>query len=511
MKPYLLYENYENASQRKSSNSDELITDLNLDVIFKAMAMNDNFLYNTAKTVILNSLTDVDSIIYRQNVLKDCLNNKSTINEIYDIASSTLDEAVFYRQTTQPSFSKMVSVSYKVRSSAGLMELLVVNLKKLRSLVRMAEKNFNSKGMKKFCDQLAAFLTDDFFVKVKQHIDDLKFISEGGTMVIGLGIGSGMKGSGHVLRRISSCTSSRVSNGTSGKKHHKPAFANNQIPLDNISIANNAKEMEDAALVHILRLINHFNDDILEYFELLCTEAGFYLACTNLYSLLKKLNAVVTFPIPYECEKRDLVFQGLFDLSLFINERKNLVSNDLNAIDKCLFIITGANQGGKSTYLRSIGIAQILMQCGLFVPAAFFGSNISDSIFTHFTREEDEGMDSGKLDEELQRMDNIINNITHRTLLLMNEPFATTTERDGSIIARDIITALYDMNIKVLFVTHLFEFSNQMFSENLPKAVFLRAERTDAGSRTFSIKMGRPLLTSFGEDIFASVIGDTLL
>ena len=120
-------------------------------------------------------------------------------------------------------------------------------------------------------------------------------------------------------------------------------------------------------------------------------------------------------------------------------------------------------------------------------------------------------MDSGKLDEELQRMDNIINNITHRSLLLMNEPITTTTERDGSIIAKDIITALYDINVKVIFVTHLFEFSNLMFAENLPGAVYLRAGRTDDGSRTFSSKMGIPLLTSFGEDIFTSVLGDTLL
>jgi DNA mismatch repair ATPase MutS len=506
MKPYLLYENYENTAHKKPSNSDELIKDLNLDVIFKAMAMDDSFLHDTVKTVALCSLTDVDSIIYRQNVLRDCLNNRSAINDFYIIASSALDEAAYYRQSTQPSFSKMVSVSYKVRNAAGLLEMLVANLNKLRSLTRMTEKNFNSKGMKKFCDQQAIVLTDNFFMKVKQHIDDLKFLSEGGKIVIGSGIGSGMKGSGHILREISSCTS----NGTSGKKLRKPA-ANNEIPLDNISIANNAKEVEDAALVHILRLINHFNDNILEYFELLCIEAGFYLACTNLFTMLKKLDASVTFPIPYESEKRDLVFEGLFDLSLFLNEKRNLVSNDLNAVDKCLFIITGANQGGKSTYLRSIGIAQILMQCGLFVPAAFFGSNISDNIFTHFTKEEDVGMDSGKLDEELQRMSNIINNITHRSLLLMNEPFATTTERDGTIIARDIITALYDMNIKVLCVTHLFEFSDFMYAQNLSRAVYVRAERTDGGSRTFSVKIGRPLLTSFGEDIFKSVIGDNLL
>lgn len=503
MKPYLLYEHYENAGQRKIINSGELIEDLNLDVTFKAMAADGSFLYNAVKTVALNGLTDIESIIYRQNVLKDCLNNNSVINDIYNIASNTLKEAAYYRQSTQPGFSKMVSVSFKVRNSAGLLELLVVNLDRLRSLSCKSEKNFSSKGMKKFCGQQMELLTDDFFTKVKQHIEDLKFISEGGRMVIGSSVGNGMKGIGHILRKISG-SPLKISPGK--KPGRMPA--GNEILLDNVSIANSAKEMEDAGLVHILRLINHFNANIINYFELLCHEAGFYLACTNLHSMLKKLNAVVTFPIPYETDKRDLVFKELYDLSLFINEKRNLISNDLDAIDKCLFIITGANQGGKSTYLRSIGIAQIFMQCGLFVPAAFFGSNICDNIFTLFTREEDVSMDSGKLDEELRRMDNIINNVSCRSLLLMNEPFSTTTERDGSIIARDIVTALYELNVKVIFVTHLFEFSNFMFNQNLPKAVFLRAERNDNGSRTFFIRTGKPLLTSFGGDIFNSVIGD---
>jgi len=501
MKPYLLYENYDNAIKRKIFNSGELIEDLNLDVIFRAMAMDDGYLYNAAKTVVLNSLTDIDPIIYRQNVLKDCLNNKTAIGDFYNIASNTLEEAAYYRQSTQPSFSKMISVSYKVRNSAGLLELLIVNLDRLRKLTRIAGRNFNSKGMQKFCGQHAVYLTDNFFEKIKQHIEDLKFTSEGGKMIIGSGIGNGMKGSGHILRKVSGC----ALKSNTGKKPGRLA-ASNEILLDNISIANSAKEVEDAGLVHILRLINHFNDNILDYFELLRHEAGFYLACINLYSMVKELNAAVTFPIPYESGKRDLVFKELYDLSLFVNEKRNLISNDLNAVDKCLFIITGANQGGKSTYLRSIGIAQILMQCGLFVPAAFFGSNICDNIFTHFTKEEDAGMDSGKLNEELQRMNSIINNITKRSLLLMNEPFATTTERDGSIIAGDIVTALYELNVKVIFVTHLFEFANFMFNQNLPKAVYLRAERTGNGSRTFYIRTGKPLLTSFGGDIFDLVL-----
>ncbi len=69
-----------------------------------------------------------------------------------------------------------------------------------------------------------------------------------------------------------------------------------------------------------------------------------------------------------------------------------------------LVMITGANQGGKSTFLRSIGLAQLMMQCGMFVPAESLSSNVCDGIFINFKREEDATMKCGKLDEELSRM-----------------------------------------------------------------------------------------------------------
>ena len=138
----------------------------------------------------------------------------------------------------------------------------------------------------------------------------------------------------------------------------------------------------------------------------------------------------------------------------------------------------------------------------------FYRANICDSIYTHFTREEDIDMNSGKLDEELQRINNIVNNITNNSLLLLNEPFATTTEREGSRIAMDIIAALFEHNVKILFVTHLFELANFIYKQNLRMAIFLSAERNQNGSRSFCIKVGEPLETSFGEDLFYSIIGE---
>jgi DNA mismatch repair ATPase MutS len=178
------------------------------------------------------------------------------------------------------------------------------------------------------------------------------------------------------------------------------------------------------------------------------------------------------------------------------------VGNDVNADNKDFVIITGANQGGKSTFLRSIGLSQLMMQCGLFAPAESFSSNICDGLFTHYKREEDATMKSGKLDEELSRMSDIVDNITSSSMLLFNESFAATNEREGSEIARQIICALLEKRIKIFFVTHLYEFAHGFLDKKMENAIFLRAERQADGGRTFKLVEGEPLQTSYGEDLY---------
>jgi DNA mismatch repair ATPase MutS len=172
---------------------------------------------------------------------------------------------------------------------------------------------------------------------------------------------------------------------------------------------------------------------------------------------------------------------------------------------KDLFIITGANQGGKSTFWRSIGLAQLMMQSGMFVPAETFTANVCDGLFTHYKREEDTTMTSGKLDEELSRMSEIIGHITPNALLLFNESFAATNEREGSEIAGQINRALLEKSLKVFFVTHLYEFAHRFYTKHLENAIFLRAERKANGTRTFKITEGEPLKTSFGVDVYHKV------
>ena len=173
-------------------------------------------------------------------------------------------------------------------------------------------------------------------------------------------------------------------------------------------------------------------------------------------------------------------------------------------------VVTGANQGGKSTFLRSVGLAQLMMQCGMFVPAATFCSNPCDAVFTHYRREEDTAMKSGKLDEELSRMSDIVDHVTPHSLILFNESFAATNEREGSEIARQILCALLEKGVKIVCVTHLYELAHGFWRTRRDTSLFLRAERQEDGSRPFALAEGQPLQTSFGEDLYCDVFGPAI-
>ena len=243
------------------------------------------------------------------------------------------------------------------------------------------------------------------------------------------------------------------------------------------------------------------------FFALLRVEIGFYVACLNLSERLAQQGEPTEFPVPVARGELALSARGLYDVCLALTTGDQVVGNDVGADHKSLLMITGANQGGKSTFLRSVGLAQLMTQCGMFVGAESLRVNVCGGVFTHYKREEDESMESGKLDEELARMSDIANHITAGCMLLCNESFAATNEREGSQIARQVVTALLEEGIKVLFVTHMFDLASRFHSQGLDTTLFLRAERGSDGARPFKLRDGEPLPTSYGEDSYRKIFG----
>ena len=240
-------------------------------------------------------------------------------------------------------------------------------------------------------------------------------------------------------------------------------------------------------------------DHVKSFFTMLRLELAFYLGCLNLHERLAGEGEPICFPEPLPADQLTLTGDGIYDVCLRLHLDRPVVGNDVSADAKLLIMITGANQGGKSTFLRSLGLAHLMMQAGMFVGGRSFRAGVCNGFFTHYKREEDTAMESGKLDEELSRMSQIASQITRHSMLLCNESFASTNEREGSEIARQIVRAMLDKQIKVLFVTHMYDLAHDMQAQQAGTALFLRAERQRDGRRTFKLAEGEPQPTSYGQ------------
>jgi DNA mismatch repair ATPase MutS len=118
-------------------------------------------------------------------------------------------------------------------------------------------------------------------------------------------------------------------------------------------------------------------------------------------------------------------------------------------------------------------------------------------------------MQSGKLDEELSRISTIVDAIVPDSIVLLNESFASTNEREGSEIAMRTVRALLKMEIRVFYVTHLFALADRFYRADAESGFFLRAERLADGRRTFRLLEGEPLPTSYGEDLYRRIFETT--
>jgi DNA mismatch repair ATPase MutS len=261
------------------------------------------------------------------------------------------------------------------------------------------------------------------------------------------------------------------------------------------------------AATSLARAVRH----VLEFFRALRTELGFGLACVRLHRRLTDIGLPVCFPTPVAAGERAWSCRGLYDVSLALTVGGPVVGNDVDADGRRLVVITGANRGGKSTFLRAVGLAQLLMQAGMFVPADAYRSAVADGVLTHYPREEDPGMTSGRLDEELRRMSAVVDRVTRTSMLLFNESFASTNEREGAEIARQVVAALVDSGVRVFVVTHIVALARSWHLEGRDEFLFLRADRRPDGRRTFTLVEDEPLETSYGEDLYRRIVDDEVL
>jgi len=475
-------------------NAPALAQDLALDVLIGAMAGGDPVVFEVSRQAILNAVNnDIQTILYRQAVLRDCLENPAVVRELYALAVEVLER------------KRARWFGFFTRYPAGILyeaiELLRMLLEMLRRLRRLADSHagrFASAAFTALFSTIRSEVDDAWLESVRGHLKELRFR---GGVLLSAELGEGNAGGNYVLRRDGRGASAWLSRllGRSGG-----GYTFRLHPRDDAG-ARIVSEIRDAGINRVANALAQSAEHVLNFFVQLRTELAFYIGCLNLRDRLSAAGEPLCFPVPAPAGTRRLRFDGLYDACLSLTMGRRVVGNAADADGRDLVVITGANQGGKSVFLRSIGLAQLMMQCGMFVPAASFEAEICTGLFTHWRREEDPTMRHGKLDEELARMSEIADHLAPDAMVLFNESFAATNDREGSEIAGQIVAALLEKRVRVFFVTHLHEFPRRMFERAAGGALFLRAERLPDGTRTFRVVPGEPLLTSYAEDVYRAV------
>ena len=280
--------------------------------------------------------------------------------------------------------------------------------------------------------------------------------------------------------------------------------------------ANVPRQMDSAASMLTSRIARKLRDTLGQYLNVSVREMADLIPELVFYTrwaeyIEKKKKEGWRFCKPQARLQREgpagMEAEGLYNLKLIATEKpENVVPNDL-AFDaeKRVYILTGANRGGKTTVTQAVGQLFILAQSGIPVPADRFTYDPADRVLTHFPADEDKTLDLGRLGEECRRFRELFVRCTPDSLLLLNETFSTTSFEEGYFIAADAVRAILGRGTRTIFNTHMHKLAQDLDTavntgEAEGKAVSLVAE-TKEGKHSFRVLIAPPEGQSFARDI----------
>ncbi len=471
-----------------------LMKDLGLDLLVEAMADGDSFLAGVATQVITEPLDDPDAIRYRQAVLADVLDHPEMLRELYGRVVGTIEAR-----------RKLWGYSWSARHPRSVLsgareclQLYAEHLRQLRAMADAWSAHVRSEGLTRLFTALQEDLDDGYLRTLDRQLRRLRF-PDG--LLLSAGLAADLTGRDYVLRAPEQDRLGwRERLGISARTRFSftlPARDEGGVQALDELCSYGVNEVANAAA----QAADHVGD----YFALLRVELGFYLGCLNLAERLAAEQMPRCWPQVGPNGDGVLSFDDLRDAALALQSDDPVVGTSADASGKSLVVVTGAHSGGKTTFLRSVGAAQLMAQSGMFVCAADLRASVVTGVFTHFVREEDRSMTRGRLEEELDRMRALVSRLRAGSLVLLNESFHSTNEREGSEIARQVVRALRESGNRVVVVTHQYDFASSHLGEDGRTTLFLRAVLGPDGRADHRLVRGLPSSSAYGRELYQEI------
>jgi DNA mismatch repair protein MutS len=433
----------------------DFFTDLNLDQIVDPMTAGRDE-YNL-KPFFYTPLTDVVTINYRYEVLRD-LEDSVVLGQIRSFAQEM--------RTMRNHLTQAGKACYRYEKESWFVDAVEAYLAAIRNLNRdLRPAGLGSRGLRSFRKHLENYTASTDFLSLARETEALK--SELAAIRYSLWI---------VGERI------HVSKYDSEADYGADVLATFEKFKQGAAKEHRFEFRAAAEMNHVeaavLDLVARLYPDVFSSLDEYCThhatfvdgliatfdrEVQFYIACLEYTERFKSAGLQFCYP-NVSAESKAVHGSDVFDLALanrLIAEGSAVVTNEFYLRNReRILIVSGPNQGGKTTFARTFGQLHYLASIGCPVPAGDAALFLCDRLFTHFEREEDIQNLSSKLEDELLRIHRVLERATPRSILIMNESFLSTTLEDALFLSKQVMDRIIALDIICVSVTFLDELAS---------------------------------------------------
>ncbi len=426
--------------------------DLNLDQIVAAITAGKEE-YNLTP-FFYRSLPDVESVLYRHDVLRD-LDHQDLLGNIKSFANAMRSMREILKQASK--------LYYKHQKEALFLDAVVAYCGAVTSLAAdLRAASPRSRGLASFRDYLTGYAESDQFTSLVAETKNLK--ADLSTVKYTLQV----KGGSITVRKYDSEADYAAEVEETFQKFQQGAVNSYGAKFTEFAQMNT---VEAAVMDRVAKLYSEIFASMNAYCERNSTyldetigrfdqEIQFYVAYLDYLGPLRRSGLSFCYP-RLSAQRKELSVRDAFDLALayiLLGKQMTVVCNDFYLKDgERIFIVSGPNNGGKTTFARMFGQLHYLASLGCLVPGSSAQLFLFDRILTHFEREEDISNQRGKLQDDLIRIHDTLNQATSKSLIIMNEIFGSGTLKDAIFLGTKIIDRIVQIGALCVCVTFIDE------------------------------------------------------
>jgi DNA mismatch repair protein MutS len=487
--------------------------DLGLEVLVRALDWDGRHAHHI-RSVLMTLACDPAVIAYRQAILAE-LSAKDRLREALATLLPQLAELARPHSTGWAQESPLLKIPPRLVD----LELYIACLNDLHAVLSI-EQDLRSQGLRNLRDYLTATLARDDVQALAAELPALRSqFDKVASITVGINLDRDLRPASVTMVAISSepFIGPRTLAGRLLGRSAAPGTPGMTVLRDVLGrspnvdpLARDFQQVLEEVVRPVAVALERYERVQARPLAALESEFAFYLGAVQLAQRLTAHGLPVALP---EVVEQGHVLHEAYNPSLALQlacasaDRatsavlvRNLVDFDVGQI----VFLTGPNRGGKTTYLRAIGLNQVLFQAGLWVAAAGAHMSPVDAILTHFPPVEGVEPGGGRLDDEARRLREIFARATPASLLLLNEPLTSTAESEALILAGDILRALQLLGARTVYVTHLHalaEMCDTLNSRDAGTTIRSWIAEVDGGTPTYTIRPGKPAARSYAQRI----------